>query len=843
MRNVETAVLAFLLNGTWQIALVAAAAAVASRMLRRFPALPRHAVWVAALGIALLLPAAQLVRRYRAASESVSPAIVYPAAQQLSAPGLPIAGGAGEKIYVTRENTKVSATVPVKPRRNFSVGGGIAAAIVAFYAALMLWRMTALALAWNRARLLARRAKFVSLDARLRGVTDACGAAFGGAKASLFFSDEIAAPATVGWLWPRILLPESLVREGDIDSLTAAIGHEMAHIARRDYLLNLICEFLYVPLAFQPVAAIVRQQIRRTRELRCDELVAERLMQPKNYARALVELARAATRSNSLLTVAVGMSDGDILEERILSTLRRQNMKVQRKRSLLGMAAVVLIAPCAIAAPFALRVNVQGDNAARNITASVDSSAQTSPSQGASQETPTSFALEQKEMGVLDTGSVLPQAIFAPSAGYPSEARAAGLEGEVHLLATVAPSGAVEQALVMRSAGTILDAAAVRALLTWRFEPPVKNGKAVTWKVPISMSFPPRVSSPGEPGSGLLGTLPERGLQEGQSSRELRDRVDRAVSAQIQTQMMVEQLRAKVEQDLQDQVSADEDRKKLSEAENRLVQMEQDSENAAMKQKLERAIAEAREKVRQDERSGANADVDRKRLSELEQQVQGMGWQRLEGEASVQAMRRMAEELEAKIQHDQQTGANTESEQRQLTELKQKLEAVQKGGMEGEHGWAISNEGQNVEARQKLERLTEQLAKARQTESPDHPEVKQLEEQIAALKSHVELETMNSRREREEAMRQRQIELASKAKISMSDAIQIAQQAHPGTVMQCVLRGERDMVFYNVGIFGDATFTTKDASGKATTNTMKTIMSVLVDAIDGHVIKTEGGQM
>jgi beta-lactamase regulating signal transducer with metallopeptidase domain len=741
MRSVETAVLAFLLNGTWQIALVAAAAAVASRMLRRFPALPRHAVWVAALGIALLLPAAQLVRRYLVANAVVPPTVIQPASQSFSVSRLPIATGTGEMVRVIPENSKASASVSVKTKRSLTLGGGIAAAIIATYAALMLWRLLVLALAWNRARLLARRARFVSLDARLREVTEACGAAFDGAKASLFSSSEIAAPATVGWLWPRILLPESVVREGDVDSLTAAIGHEMAHIARRDYLFNLICEFCYLPLAFQPAAAIVRRQIRRTRELRCDELVAERLMQPKNYARALVEMARAATKSNSRLTVAVGMSDGDILEERILSTLRRQNMKVQGKRSLLGIAAVVLIAPCAIAVPFALRVGIKDP------------------------------ALEAR-----------------------SDKRPDALPFTNTAQKDLAPTGA------LASGGP-----------SSKFAKPVSDsGRAGARQAPV------------------------------QSSKELRDRIDREVSLEIQMQTMIEQLQAKIEQDIQNEVNADEDRKKLSAAENQLVQIEQASENAAMKQKLERAIAEAREKVRQDERNGANADIDRKRLSELEQQMQGTGWQRLEAQASVQAMQRMAEELQAKIQHDQQTGANTESEQRQLLELKQKLEAVQKGGVEGEPGWAISNEGQNVEeVRQKLERLTEQLEKARQTESPDHPEVRQLEEQIAALKSRVEIETMNSRHEREEAMRKRQIELASKAKISMPDAIQIALQSHQGTVMQCVLRGERDMIFYNVGIFGDATFTVKDGNGNSSTKTVKTVMTVLVDAIDGHIIKNE----
>src|SRR5882724_7519173 len=58
METISRGVLTFLLNSLWQIPLIAVVAALACRFMRKSPASHRHAVWVAALLAAILLPLA-----------------------------------------------------------------------------------------------------------------------------------------------------------------------------------------------------------------------------------------------------------------------------------------------------------------------------------------------------------------------------------------------------------------------------------------------------------------------------------------------------------------------------------------------------------------------------------------------------------------------------------------------------------------------------------------------------------------------------------------------------------------------------------------------------------------
>jgi hypothetical protein len=67
-------------------------------------------------------------------------------------------------------------------------------------------------------------------------------------------SETLPVPVTMGLAQPLIILPDALLREGNSDLLTSAIGHEFIHVARNDYLLNFIYELLYLPLSFHPYA-------------------------------------------------------------------------------------------------------------------------------------------------------------------------------------------------------------------------------------------------------------------------------------------------------------------------------------------------------------------------------------------------------------------------------------------------------------------------------------------------------------------------------------------------------------------------------------------------------------
>ena len=78
------------------------------------------------------------------------------------------------------------------------------------------------------------------------------------------FSDG---PAVLGWLWPVILLPPAAVTGLTTEQLEAVIAHELAHIARHDYVVNVLQSLVETVLFFHPVTWWISKQIRMEREL------------------------------------------------------------------------------------------------------------------------------------------------------------------------------------------------------------------------------------------------------------------------------------------------------------------------------------------------------------------------------------------------------------------------------------------------------------------------------------------------------------------------------------------------------------------------------------------------
>jgi uncharacterized membrane protein YkoI len=169
-------------------------------------------------------------------------------------------------------------------------------------------------------------------------------------------SASLPVPVTIGLLRPVIILPDALLRDGNNDLLTSAIGHEFIHVARHDYLLNFIYELLYLPVSFHPAAALLRRRIKQTRELCCDELVAERILNAEVYARSLVALASSAPPLRRLsVTTTVGIADADILEARIMSLLNKPKLNRRWKKLMLVAVSLLLLVPSLAAAAFAMR--------------------------------------------------------------------------------------------------------------------------------------------------------------------------------------------------------------------------------------------------------------------------------------------------------------------------------------------------------------------------------------------------------------------------------------------------------------------------------------------------------
>jgi len=230
---------------------------------------------------------------------------------------------------------------------------------VGLYLLFLLYRIHKLWRAWKLTLAIRQSAFPVVISDTLREVLEHCRKTIGVGEVALVGSPSVAVPVTIGLRRPVIVLPESLLVETSTDLLSAAIGHEMAHIKRRDFAWNLIYELLFLPISFHPAAVLVKRRINETRELACDEKVSELLLDAQAYARSLVSLANSSFSPNHT-TYILGVNDADILEERVMKLLAKQtSVNSRRATALLGAALFVLALAGVVAAAFP--INIQQD--------------------------------------------------------------------------------------------------------------------------------------------------------------------------------------------------------------------------------------------------------------------------------------------------------------------------------------------------------------------------------------------------------------------------------------------------------------------------------------------------
>ncbi len=113
----------------------------------------------------------------------------------------------------------------------------------------------------------------------------------------LVLSRSVQMPMTMGHLKPLILLPISLATHLSPRQIESLLAHELAHIVRNDYLINLLVTCIRTVLYYHPVIWWMVQVIDREREMCCDDLVLQWTGSRLDYAKALVaveELDRGA---------------------------------------------------------------------------------------------------------------------------------------------------------------------------------------------------------------------------------------------------------------------------------------------------------------------------------------------------------------------------------------------------------------------------------------------------------------------------------------------------------------------------------------------------------------------
>jgi beta-lactamase regulating signal transducer with metallopeptidase domain/peptidoglycan/xylan/chitin deacetylase (PgdA/CDA1 family) len=123
----------------------------------------------------------------------------------------------------------------------------------------------------------------------------------------------VEAPTVIGWLRPVILVPLSMLMGLSAEQVEALLAHELAHIRRHDYLVNLLQTAIETLLFYHPAVWWISRQLRTEREHCCDDLAVSACGDVLVYARALTTLEQLRGRRNTG-QLALAASGGLLLQ-------------------------------------------------------------------------------------------------------------------------------------------------------------------------------------------------------------------------------------------------------------------------------------------------------------------------------------------------------------------------------------------------------------------------------------------------------------------------------------------------------------------------------------------------
>jgi TonB family protein len=151
--------------------------------------------------------------------------------------------------------------------------------------------------------------------------------------------------ATWGVLKPQVLLPRH-ARDWDAERVRVVLGHELAHIRRLDWIVQMAAEALRAVLWFNPLIWMVCRRLRVESEQACDDEVLGLGVGGASYAAHLLELARQCRQPRSAWAPAVPMAHPSTLERRITAMLnpRLDRQAPSRRAMALLVLAVLLVA-------------------------------------------------------------------------------------------------------------------------------------------------------------------------------------------------------------------------------------------------------------------------------------------------------------------------------------------------------------------------------------------------------------------------------------------------------------------------------------------------------------------
>src|SRR5216117_60311 len=269
-----------LVDSLWQNALAAAGLAACLALVPVRAARIRYAFATLTLAMMLALPLATAVR---------------------------LSGTSSQISDVVTATSPVTAAAPVAHRIRAALEPALPWVVLVWFGGVVALSLR-LASGWLMTRQLGRVGTSSVPDACVEAVARLAARLRISRPVRVLGSAVVQVPAVIGWLRPMILLPASALTGLTPLQLDALLAHELAHVRRYDYLVNVIQSVIETLLFYHPAVWWVSQQVRAEREHCCDDLAVAVCGDAHFYATALLgmERLRAATPAFALAAAGRG---------------------------------------------------------------------------------------------------------------------------------------------------------------------------------------------------------------------------------------------------------------------------------------------------------------------------------------------------------------------------------------------------------------------------------------------------------------------------------------------------------------------------------------------------------
>ncbi|MFI5162071.1 MAG: M56 family metallopeptidase [Sphingobacteriales bacterium] len=157
---------------------------------------------------------------------------------------------------------------------------------------------------------------------------------------NLMQSELVKVPVAVGWLKPVILLPVGIILQLSTEQLESILWHELAHIRRRDYLVNILQGLVETVFFFNPGLLWLSSLIRAEREACCDDMVLRRMDRKANYLEALLSFG-SEDRNRTSLAMSIG--SGNQLRDRLKRMISQENKRLSIAEKVVLAVGLVLL--------------------------------------------------------------------------------------------------------------------------------------------------------------------------------------------------------------------------------------------------------------------------------------------------------------------------------------------------------------------------------------------------------------------------------------------------------------------------------------------------------------------